>query len=122
MIGDKYWSTGISLKWDGRDKWAAIADFFDSGFCDDESTEGQLRTRYYVNLDTAIDTLIEDATRLGIDFRVSPGTKSSFLYCYHDDDKEWPLPEGWREILNEQAKRIGWLTHFESEGKEQVPA
>lgn len=120
MIGPNYWSTGITLRWrqdrDGNDTWAAIAKFLDSGFCSDDadhgyiSTEGELRTRYFVHdghrtdaLTAAIDAVIGDAGRLGIQWR------DPMLYMEGDgEDPEWPPPPGWQDLLREHAKQVGW--------------
>lgn len=109
MIGDTYWTTGIKLKYDGRPdnggKWSANLDFYDDGFCDDESTEGTLHTRYYVEIETAIDTLIADAKRLGIEIKKGIGDKP-FLMLYQDGERY--VPDSWRKVLQEQAERIGF--------------
>lgn len=103
MVGDKYWSTGISLKWDGHGLWAAECKFLDSGFCQDESTEGVLRTRYFVDLEMAIDTLKQDVERLGIEWH------DAILYGHKDgESEEYPLPVNWKEIIKNQADRIGF--------------
>lgn len=114
MVGEKYWACGVVLKysashWNASDKcWAAALNFFDSGFCQDESTEGSLTTRYFVRIETAIDTLIADAAKLGI--KVDP-----FLYAYGDgEDGNWPMPQGWEQILIDQARRIGWTSRYEA--------
>jgi hypothetical protein len=102
MVGEQYWATGVNMRhFDG--KWAATVEFFDNGFCDDASTQGALRTRYFVPLETAIDTIIADAAKLGIEFR------ERNLYAEEDgESKDWPMPEDWREVLEAQAKRIGF--------------
>jgi hypothetical protein len=111
MIGNEYWSTGITLKWwDHPEKpWTSSLDFFDDGFCDLGSTEGGLRLRYCVPTPAeAIDTLKTDAERLGITWRVGGGGQP-YLYMKGDgEDPEWPPPPDWRAILEAEAKRIGW--------------
>lgn len=123
MIGDGYWATGITVRYgySGEDKygWGAEVDFYDSGFCNDDtdkravSTEGTLRTRYYVRegdtpdadaLATAIDVLKADTERLGITW-----TPSATVYYQGDGvSEDWPPPPGWREMVNAQAARLGW--------------
>jgi hypothetical protein len=111
VIGDGYWTTGITLKpFDG--KWAATAGFFDSGFCQDESTEGKLHTRYYCkDVEQAIDTLIADLQRLGIRLGAVPGQAPSLYMQGDGEDADVDYPGGWREMLVEQAKRLGWCTY-----------
>lgn len=121
-----YWATGITLRYrpagEGRpESWAGGFDFYDDGFLDDDvdlrqiSTEGRLGTRYFVEgspaevaLAAVIDTLIVDASRLGIRFE---GTVTDKPILYYDGDGEnddWPPPEGWKHMLRMQADRIGW--------------
>jgi hypothetical protein len=103
MIGKNFYATGIILKCYGKDKWAAQIKFFDSGFCDDRSTEGELTTRYFIDIETAIDVIREDAEKMGI--KISP-----VLMGYGDgEDEKWPMPENWKDILQEQAKRLKWI-------------
>ena len=115
MIG-KYWSTGIVLRYGYTGGgWVAYCEFQDSGHCQDESTQGHLTTRHYVPLETAIDLLHKDATRLGIAF-ITTGLSSAPMLYYEDDgdSKEYPPPDNWRAILQEQAERIGWATYREA--------
>lgn len=119
MIGKRYWSTGIRLNYSGdRDPaWGGELDYYDEGFNDDEpeqgmiSTNGHLRTRYYVPtrgghrdaLATVTDTLKRDAEQLGIEFR------DPMIYAAGDgDDPDCPMPPGWIDLLEEEAERHGW--------------
>jgi hypothetical protein len=127
----RYWSTGITVCWRDTfdrstatpaDTWAASLDFLDSGFADDDpdagkvSTEGTLRTRYFVHdgntvsgLSVAVDTLIADAKRLGIGFN------DPCLYYQGDGEGgDYPPPNGWREILAAESERIGWRNLYEA--------
>jgi hypothetical protein len=116
---DTYWTTGISLRWDGS-RWGGRIDYYDDGFCDDDpdggrvSTEGVLRTRYMVRdgkessaLRAVVDTLIGDAQRLGIRLGGPDGPPA----LYYDGDGEgadYPPPDGWRELVAAEAQRVGW--------------
>jgi hypothetical protein len=119
MIGKRYWSTGIRLRYSGdrNPAWAGDLNFFDGGFGADDastghiSTVGDLRTRYWLAthgmhqraLRAVTDNLIQDAETLGIEFR------DPYLYAAGDgEDLAHPLPEGWVELLEEQAGRLGW--------------
>jgi hypothetical protein len=126
----KYWSTGITIRYrapsnDRPAMWGAALDYYDDGFAGDDdpaaqriSTEGTLRTRYLVEdaedtftLAVVLDVLIADAAALGIALR-GPSGDPPCLYVKGDgehDDVE--LPDDWREILREQAERIGWATY-----------
>jgi hypothetical protein len=46
MIGKRYWSTGISLRYaDERDPaWAGSLDFYDEGFANDDREAGRIST------------------------------------------------------------------------------
>lgn len=132
MIGNRYWSTGSTVEFaehvgtsNGvpRDGWAAGLDFLDDGFNSDDparrsiSTEGTLRTRYYVSdadvsgLSIALDVLIADAKRLGIEFSGGIGEKPSIYYPRDGEDEERPPPEGWPDLLKAEAERLGWQTY-----------
>jgi hypothetical protein len=119
MIGKRYWSTGISLRYssDRTPAWSGALSFHDDGFASDDlatgqiSTEGELHTRYYVPtggvhqraLRLVTDTLIHDADSLGIEFR------DAYLYAHGDgEDPGHPMPHGWVELMEEQAERLGW--------------
>lgn len=124
-----YWTTGITVAWNPRaqyrDKvhspgWSASLEFFDDGFCDDNAdagqvaTQGELRTRYFVadgvhasGLGVALDVLLADAQRMGITFQ------NPYLYYKGDgENEEYPAPDGWKETLAAQAKRLGWDTPY----------
>ncbi|WP_372344766.1 hypothetical protein [Streptomyces sp. KL116D] len=129
----RYWSTGITVVWSERAHtingvphggWGASLDFCDDGFVDSKtengeiSTQGTLRTRYFIQddngasgLTTAINSLIEDAGRLDIDFQ-SWDTEAPMLYYKGDgEDPAFEPPSGWRETLRVEAARIGWRTY-----------
>ncbi|MGI5247532.1 hypothetical protein [Dactylosporangium sp. CA-139066] len=117
MIGKSgsYWATGISVTYDAyRKTWGAGLDFLDDGFADDDtdsgriSTEGRLHTRYGVKdgqrtdaLTAAIDVLLADAARLGIEFQ------DHNLY-YDDRSEVFPEPADWKRLHDEQIERLGW--------------
>ena len=116
MIGKGYWATGITVKYgySGMDRygWAASVDFYDNGFCDDDtdggaiSTQGTLRTRYFVRegdgpdadaLSAAVDAVKADAERLGINFRAGLTPSPCVYYQGDGEDEEWKPPAGGRE-------------------------
>lgn len=111
MIGNAYWTTGITLRYDGRN-WSLLMDFMDGGWCDAGSTEGQLRLRYMVKTDDlseGLDTLIADAVRLGIEFKATPDSAGPTLYVPGDGEHDCEVyHRDWRKILSKQAKRLGW--------------
>jgi hypothetical protein len=111
VIGKRYWSTGINLRYAAGRKpaWSGSLNFSDDGFASYEpgvSTVGELRTRYVVPaeeghlpaLRSVTRTLIDDADLLGIEFR-DP---------YLDADPNFPGPTGWRELFEVEARRLGW--------------
>lgn len=111
MIGEKYWATGIVIQAheaEGEVLWSAKASFFDDGFCDDDSTEGTLHSRYGVaDLTRVLDVLIADAAKLGIVFERPSG--GPHIYYTGDGEHEGVFcPANWREICNAQAARLGW--------------
>ena len=136
MIGSGYWTTGITVRYgySGMNLygWAASVGFYDDGFCSDDtdsgtiSTEGTLRTRYYVRegagpgadaLAAAIDVIKADAERLGIRFR-QDGLMTPHVYYQGDgEDEDWPPPAGWRELVDAQSARLGWEGLYASGGE-----
>lgn len=131
MIGDTYWSTGITVRYgyaaQGRQGWAARLTYLDAGFCNDDpangviSTEGALHTRYMVAeaegadvLTAVIDALKADAERLGIDFHGS-GSTPCLYYEGDGEDPDYPPPYGWQRMLAEQSARLGWKPLYAAE-------
>ncbi|HEY9412389.1 MAG TPA: hypothetical protein VIP77_22615 [Jiangellaceae bacterium] len=119
MIGNGYWSNGITVRYsDGR--WSASVAYYDDGFVNDTaddgtvSTEGTLHTRYFLRdgktadaLTVAIDTVKADAERLGISWN-TPGI-GPFVYMDGDGENGGrDVPDNWRELVDEQARRLGW--------------
>lgn len=123
-----YWSTGIILTWADclgvnrdREGWSATVKFLDDGFCSDDadshavSTEGELRTRYIVadgeqvpGLTAAVDAVIRDAKRLGIEFSDDP----NLFYKGDGEDRNSPPPPGWRDTVKAEARRLGWRAPY----------
>lgn len=114
MVGKGYWTTGITLRW-GGDKWSVSLEFMDDGWCDAWSTEGELRVRYLVDtskLSEAIDILIANAVRLGIELKGAALPPS--LYVPGDGEwKEEKYHPEWREILARECGRLGWRNPYE---------
>jgi len=130
----RYWATGITVTYaplaerindEPYGGWHASLDYHDDGFANNDpdtgevSTEGTMVTRYPVRnakirsgLSVAIDTLVADANRLGIDFIAVGGLAAPFLYYRGDgEDENHPGPDGWRDMLRTEAARIGWITY-----------
>ena len=130
----RYWSTGITVTWaplaerihgEPYGGWHAKLDYRDDGFADNDpdigqvSTEGTLYTRYPVRnakirsgLSIAVDTLIADAKRLGVEFiPVGPDTDPWLFYKSDGESEEHPPPDGWRETLAVEAERIGFRSY-----------
>lgn len=118
MIGERYWSTGIMIEEHGRHGWAVWLDYLDDGFCEEASTEGRLRVRYLVStehLPNAIDTLRQDAERLGVRFGPTLDVPPTIYYECDGEGEEWPVPDDWRGIANGQARRLGWKECYSTE-------
>lgn len=122
MIGNVYRATGITVAHDGR-SWSANVAYFDDGFASDDtdrrhiSTEGTLHTRYMVEsgkredaLTVAIDTVKADAERLGIRW------EHPTVYMVDGGESDlWTYPKGWRKLVNDHARRLGWETTYDEE-------
>lgn len=125
MIGNGYRATAITVRYgySGMDRygWAATVDFYDNGFCNDDtdaksiSTQGTLKTRYLVRegtgadadgLAAAVDVVKQDADRLGI--RFGGATSPTVYYEGDGEDEDYTPPDGWRGMVNAQAERLGW--------------
>ncbi len=101
MIGQQYWANGIIATYFGDNQWGLQIDFLDDGFCNEESTQGSIKTRYLTNLDNGIKTLIEDAKNLGIKFN-----DGFTLYAYQDGaSKDYPMPENWVSIFEKACEK-----------------
>jgi hypothetical protein len=130
----RYWSTGITVTWaplaerihdEPYGGWHAKLDYSDDGFANNDpdaghvSTEGTLYTRYPVRnakirsgLSVAVDALLADAQRLGIEFITTSAYPEPWLYYRGDgEDTEHPPPDGWRETLAAEAERIGFRSY-----------
>jgi hypothetical protein len=104
VIGDRYWSTGITILDVGQGFCRAHLDFYDHGFGQSEASQGTLSTRYASrHLAARLDLLIEDAARLGIEFR-----HPSIFWPGDGEDRLNPLPEYWRNEIRKQCERLGW--------------
>jgi len=122
MIGPNYWTTGIVVLFappapcSDKPRYGAWLEFFDDGWAQDGSTEGKLRIRYVeTDLAAALDVLIADAKRLGIEFKNVIGD-APILYVKGDgEDVSVYLPADWGEQLQAQATRLGWATYEEVE-------
>lgn len=133
----RYWSTGITVTWaplaerindEPYGGWHAKLGYSDDGFVDNDpdtgrvSTEGTLYTRYPVRdakirsgLSVAVDALLADAERLGIEFiPVGPFPESWLFYEGDGENEEHPPPDGWRETLAAEAERIGFRSYATS--------
>lgn len=126
----RYWSVGITVAWApfaeriaGKiySGWHARLDFHDDGHCDNDpdagrvSTDGRLFTRYPVRdgeirtgLSAAIDTLLTDAKKLGIEMVPSASKRPGLFYEGDAKSAEHPPPEGWRNLLAAEAERVGF--------------
>jgi hypothetical protein len=128
LIRKRYWATGIRIEYTDHHNpaWGGEVDFYDDTLPGrDESwangdqgseqgqisTHGHLQTRYFVPsrgshrdaLTAVTDSLINDAEQLGIAFR------DPTLYATGEGlEPDYPMPEGWIELLEEQADRLGW--------------
>jgi hypothetical protein len=100
VIGRSYWYTGIEAKRSGvhDGKWTAKIAFFDDGFANQHSTEGVLSTRYPCDsLSIAVWLILEDAARLGLQFRNVMTTTMPTLWVAEEDAAREDVQEVCRE-------------------------
>lgn len=111
MIGTRYWSTGITIVpdvWPGARQWSAKLTFLDNGFCQADSTEGELRLRYFTDeLRIGLETLKQDAERLGIVFECGD-RKCGAVYVEQDGELENGDFPDLRGVANEACGWLGW--------------
>ncbi|MEW1548398.1 hypothetical protein [Streptomyces tsukubensis] len=129
----RYWSIGITVTYiplaghlnnEPHSGWHAKLNYRDGIANNDPATgqiaiQGTLYTRYPVHstkirsgLSIALDTLIADAKRLGIEFRAAtPGTEPWLFYQGDGEDADYPPPDGWRETLAAEAVRVGFRSY-----------
>ena len=97
MIGDYYFSTGISIyqQYPGTDSlWIAGVEFEDAGHAQVGSMKGSLSTKYPTNLLDSVKTVCEDAQKLGIVIKWIPGEKLRLYVCRLEINTK----EVWQEI------------------------
>lgn len=113
MIGDGYWSVGITFQEHAPGEWSVSLQFVDNGFCQGDSSEGELRIRYIVSdLGHALATLKKDAERLGITW-IRPTV-------YTEQDGEFPESDppdrpDLRRLANLHAELLGWKPIYSRE-------
>lgn len=116
MIGT-LWTTGITVKYGygGSDKhgWTADINWYDDGFCSENTVEGIIKTRYFVeDISRAIDLVLEVLKKFSIPFTKERGGDEPFLFYKGDgEDENWPPPKGWEKLLKKEAEKRGWKTY-----------
>jgi hypothetical protein len=124
-----FWTTGISVALTERG-WIAYADFQQSN--PDATnlviTQGKVETRFAeASLTDAIDRVIASLETLGVVFKPD-GVDDAiwhgvgpFVWYQRDghgpnaDIGELDPPENWRELMNEQARRLGWECAYDTQ-------
>lgn len=104
-----YWGYAGS----GKNGWWAKLYWQDGKFAEDGAVEGVIKTRYgSKNISDSIDYVLEIADIFGL-----PKPSEScpvFKIFYRKDGMEvqkYPPPEGWKEILQKEANKRGWLNN-----------
>ena len=102
VIGNKYWSTGIIIDYNQYGElWSAKAKFYDDGWCQDESTEGEIRARYWSkDLPVLLDNVKADVEKLDIEWK-----DGGQVFAKQDGES---FPTNWKETLKTQADRLGF--------------
>jgi hypothetical protein len=106
----RYWSAGITLEYSEALGWAASMSLMDRGESD-TLMDAELRTRYWHDspgaLTAIVDRLIQEAQALDV---LWLGPTLSVLGDGHDP--EVALPLNWRELVDEQSRRLGWRSVY----------
>jgi hypothetical protein len=113
MMSDRLWTTGIEVQYGYRGNdtngwWATIK--FRSSSTFGEVMEGEIRTRHArMNIADAIDAVIEYANAMGVEFiKVGEACIPSITYIGDGEWRDYPPPDNWRKIVDDQARRLGW--------------
>lgn len=130
----RYWSTGITVTYvplaghfddEPYGGWYASLNYSDDGHSGSDpdaeqiSTGGTLCTRCPARdgelrsgLSLAVDTLIADAKRFGIDLiSTRPYAQPWLFYKGDGESAEYPPPDGWHDLLVTEARRAGLRTY-----------
>lgn len=118
----KYWANGLTVTYlqpygERPGAWKADLDFFSGSGFQRVSTEGEIRTNFiqdaalHSSLPQCIDALLGCARDLGIRVFDPAGRHVSLYYAGDGESEQFPPPEGWRDLLREQAQRLGWATY-----------
>lgn len=116
LDADVIWSTGITIHYGyaGSDRhgWGAKCTFDQGTPCKLGYINGTIKTRYYEKtLAQAIQCVRDMANRLGVIFVSSIFDAPMIDYEGDGESTNYPPPENWRAMLQEEAKRIGWVTY-----------
>jgi hypothetical protein len=113
MYKDKLYSVGI-IVWYGygggtKYGWWAKVEYEDFGHCDRGSVAGSIATKYADDIRYSINTIKADAEKLTIEFvETFPGPGPCLFYLQDGDSNDYPPPDGWRDLLEDEARRIGF--------------
>jgi hypothetical protein len=109
-------SGGIKLTFDARGGWVATVEFSTWEHATASCIEGSIGTRYFdADLNAIIDRAMAAAQSIGVAFRDASGLEP---HIYVDGDGEDPnvtLPPNWRQLVDEQCKRLGWKTCYQEQ-------
>lgn len=120
------WSPGIMVERNIEGAWRASLSFHDPRFADggrEIVTTGTLTTSWTkkhsdeASLTAAINTLRSDAQRIGVVWSRHPGP----TVTAYKDGRASGLPEDWRKLVNDQAKRLGWRRLYPDGNRMPMP-
>lgn len=108
--------TRLGRDWDG---WWAKLQWTDGNYSDGNGpVEGEIHTSYaQPTLQQAINRIVGYADRLGVCLYRDA---DNWCLCYSQDgdDRDYPPPEGWLDMLAAEAARRGWSSHSQNPTKE----
>ena len=82
--------------------WWAECHWQDKKFCESKTVEGKIYTRYAEEtLTIAIDAILEVINTFGLKL----WDKFSLYYKDDGENKEYPPPKSWKQILQEEARK-----------------
>jgi len=116
MNQNELWATGITVRCDYDDSgWWAWVDFEDSTpHAHVGAMAGRIGTKYALpTLAAAIDRVLEYARQIGVVF---PRLTEFLPTVYYAGDGESDYaPHNWRQLVNAEARRLGWRPIYNGE-------
>lgn len=104
----KFWTGDLTIKWGGLATWHVYCTV---RLANDACFSGTLQ-RSGTDLSEVIDGLIANAKDLSVSIGLPNVLKPSLLLHAEGEDPEYPAPENWRQVIQDQCDRLGWTNIY----------